>query len=382
MGGRDPARFNRAAGFPEVVFKEDRAVPLTEAIDRPLPKCPVEAGLRLHWLAVRGQVPAVAENAPVGGEARAKIRGEGKAAPVVAPVEHVLPEELQLYFERSSEVLLGEDDQARALALASLSQDPGLHPLAPYYTKLVSDRLRQQDTLQDLATLRGLLDIIWGLTSNPSVDIEVYLHRLLPVVLTCLVGANLGPVGGDHWALRQAAARTLQLICQKLQGSDSFYNIQSRVVKTLLSQGLLDPRKGLTSHYGAIVGLGTFGGRVVRHLLLPNLEKYIGSLQAKLGEGGAGERHEAGRVWGALVRCCGTMMHKLLVEEERLASRGLKPKFREREAGAARDAAPAKGLSDDILGDRQLEADCRLLVKLFGEAILPFLPTPELSFQI
>lgn len=52
---------------------------------------------------------------------------------------NVLSKELQLYFEKVTEGVFSQDQQLSAAALQSLSQDPGLQPLLPYFIQLISE---------------------------------------------------------------------------------------------------------------------------------------------------------------------------------------------------------------------------------------------------
>ena len=54
-----------------------------QVIEQPLPKCPAEVGVALHWLAINGVQPAIPENAPVGQPAPKRRRTE--AATLHAP---------------------------------------------------------------------------------------------------------------------------------------------------------------------------------------------------------------------------------------------------------------------------------------------------------
>jgi transcription initiation factor TFIID subunit 6 len=53
---------------------------------------------------------------------------------------------------------------------------------------------------------------------------------------------------GDHWAVRDAAARVISTVCAKF--GDPLHNIRPRISKTLL-KALLDRAKPVTTHYGA-----------------------------------------------------------------------------------------------------------------------------------
>jgi hypothetical protein len=56
-----------------------------------------------------------------------------------------------------------------------------------------------------------------SLLSNSNLFPELYLHQMLPPLLTCVVSKSLAPPGSaeDHWALRRLAAQTVGKICRK-----------------------------------------------------------------------------------------------------------------------------------------------------------------------
>ena len=66
----------------------------------------------------------------------------------------------------------------------------GLHPLAPYFTKLVADEV--SGNLRNLPSLQAMLALSSALVSNPHVNLEHYIHQLLPPVLSCLVSKSIG----------------------------------------------------------------------------------------------------------------------------------------------------------------------------------------------
>ncbi|KAJ8431681.1 hypothetical protein Cgig2_007503 [Carnegiea gigantea] len=93
-----------------------------------------------------------------------------------------------------------------------------------------------------------------------------------------------------------------------------YHNLQPRVTRTLL-HAFLDPTKALPQHYGAIQGLAALGTRVVRLLILPNLEAYMQLLVPEMqleGQKNEMKRQEAWRVYGALLFAAGKCMHDLL----------------------------------------------------------------------
>ena len=66
----------------------------------------------------------------------------------------------------------------------------GLHPLAPYFTKLIADEVAAG--LKRIPVLKAMLSLCTSLLSNHHIHLEHYVHQLLPPVLTCLVAKSLG----------------------------------------------------------------------------------------------------------------------------------------------------------------------------------------------
>jgi hypothetical protein len=150
-------------------------------------------------------------------------------------------------------------------ALVSLSTDPGLHPLAPYFTAYIADAVAHGLARPPL--LRRLLSLSRALLVNPAIHMEHYLNQLLPAVVTCALTSALGPRGGDeHWAVREQAA-ALAALAARLFGAP-YHNVAPRLAR-LMAKAWMDPSKGFACKYGAVMGLQVraavwnwLGGRV------------------------------------------------------------------------------------------------------------------------
>ncbi|KAK9843667.1 hypothetical protein WJX81_001872 [Elliptochloris bilobata] len=227
--------------------------------------------------------------------------------------------------------------------MASLASDPGLHPLVPYFTQLIAEEV--QRSLADLPRLHLLLQAAAALLANEHLDLERYLHQLMPAALTCCVARRLGASpADDHWAVRRRAAGLVAVACGRFGGA--YENLQPRVTRQLL-RALLDPGLPLTTHYGAVVGLAALGPRVVRLLLLPHAVAYCAALAPVLaptppGQGPAPRAAEAARVYDALA------------------------------------AAAAAAVADLARAWRPL-GDCFELREVFGDALLPYAPEPPIA---
>jgi len=139
--------------------------------------------------------------------------------------------------------------------------------------------------LKDLALLTNLMAMTSCLFANTQgLEPELYLHQLVPSVLTCVVGKRLcaSPATEDHWQLRDRAASLVATICARHGGV--YANLQPRVTRALF-EALADAGKPLTSVYGAIVAITRLGPLCVELLLLPHLAEILARVD------GAKRRH-------------------------------------------------------------------------------------------
>ncbi|XP_062107265.1 transcription initiation factor TFIID subunit 6-like isoform X2 [Humulus lupulus] len=311
-------RFKKAVGYRDLFYIDDRDVDFKDVVEAPLPKAPLDTAVFCHWLAIDGVQPAIPENAPVSVIAapsdakRSEHKDEGVAVDIKLPVKHILSRELQLYFDKITELVVSKSDSVLFKeALVSLATDSGLHPLVPYFTCFIADEVSRG--LNDYHLLFALMRVVWSLLQNPHIQIEPYLHQLMPPVVTCLVAKRLGNRFADnHWELRDFTAKLVASICKRF--GHVYNTLQTRLTKTLLN-AFLDPKRALTQHYGAIQGLTALGPNVVRLLMLPNLEPYLTLLEPELlleKQKNEMKRYEAWRVYGALLHAAGHCVYDRL----------------------------------------------------------------------
>ena len=299
----DPPRFCRATGASDVFYLDDPEVNLADLVAEPLPKVPLEPSFTTHWLAVHGVQPAVPQNPTEDDVAAAASRkrrreDEGAAAPAegdeevqVVPLErHALTKEQQDWLDkviaavRASKSLGPLDAMPTTTyntlgsALRSVAQDGGTHPLSPYLVKFIADEVNSN--LRNLPMLSSLMRLLQAMLSSLSIDLEPYLHQVMPAVLTCVVGRRLcGSHVEDHWRLRHQAAHLVVQLLGRFGGK--YKELQPRVTQTLLD-ALRNVSKPLTTHYGAVVGLQMLGPLVVHCLLLPTMPAYLEQLAKPL----------------------------------------------------------------------------------------------------
>ncbi|RWR93612.1 TATA box binding protein associated factor TAF [Cinnamomum micranthum f. kanehirae] len=315
----DPLRFKRAVGHKDLFYIDDKDVEFKDVIEAPLPKAPLDTAVVAHWLAIEGVQPAIPENAPVEAlvappesKKTEHSKEDGIPVDIKLPVKHVLSRELQLYFDKITELIVSQSDSVIFKeALVSLATDSGLHPLVPYFTFFIADEVTR--SLNDLPLLFALMRVVRSLLQNPHIHIEPYLHQLMPPIFTCLVAKKLGRRFVDnHWELRDFTANLVASICKKF--GHTYHNLQTRVTKTLVN-AFLEPSKAMTQHYGGIQGLAALGPSVVRLMILPNVEPYLQLLEPEMQlekQKNEMKRHEAWRVYGALLHAAGQCLYDRL----------------------------------------------------------------------
>lgn len=272
-------------GIEHLYFLDTYELKFDEAIQSSS-SVPIEPTLSVHWLAIEGVQPRIPQNPP------AELLQALPEAPVPATevvvkplVRHVLSKEQQLYFEhvktgvKASAEGTGDNKLLNAV-LMSLSSDAGLHQLVPYLVHFVAEEVRAN--MSHVVLLTSLMKMTHAMLRSPHLHIEPYLHQLMPPILSCVVSKSLcAATVLDHWSLRDYAASLVALICRRY--ADAYPNLQPRISKTL-TKAFLDPKRSLTTHYGAIVGLTVLGTHVVRLLILPNLKMYLKLIEPALSQ--------------------------------------------------------------------------------------------------
>jgi transcription initiation factor TFIID subunit 6 len=284
-----PLKFGEASIGPgqPLFYLEDEEVDFEKLINAPLPRVPREITFTAHWLAVEGVQPTIPQNpTPADSSRNTDIlsKGQGTSTTVgsdslsVKPlVKHILSKELQLYFEHVCAALLDEhSEQYRVAALGSLSADPGLHQLIPYFVQYVAEKVTHN--LKNVFVLFQMLHLVSALLQNPNLHIVPYVASLVPPVLTCLIGKRLGssaPTDSTslpaHYALRDLAGSVMQQLTRP-DFTAATPTMKPRLARTLLKTLLSETTLPLGAYYGSILGLNMIAGSEGVHvLILPNL---------------------------------------------------------------------------------------------------------------
>ncbi|KAN0078688.1 Protein of unknown function (DUF1546) domain containing protein [Elaphomyces granulatus] len=315
-----PLRFGEASLGPgqPLFYVEDEEVDFEKLINAPLPKVPREVTFSAHWLAVEGVQPSIPQN-PTSADSRnlelvskgpnanpnlAAMSGNQNVA-VKPLVKHILSKELQQYFERVCNAFLDESsEEYRISAFSSLREDPGLHQLVPYFVQFIAEKVTH--SLKDIFVLTQVMHMAEALIQNKSLYVDPYVASLVPPVLTCLIGRQLGGNAdlSEQFVLRDFAASLLGQIAKKY--SHASHTLKPRLARSCL-KNFLDPAKPFGTHYGAIIGLHAIGGPdVVRELIVPNYNTYEKLLLEAITEDGP-RRPEAEKVLSALKMLLATL---------------------------------------------------------------------------
>jgi len=368
---RDALKFSSVGSTKGLYYVSEREVPLSVAVQRELPSPPPSVTLTAHWLAIQGSQPMIAQNPVPRSDAEgvrdtAAVKAGEKGASsgkrrkrdelphssalavasdavVVKPlVKHVLSRELQLYLDHVVDALAGEDVSLRIASLRSVSEEPGLQQLLPYFVRHACDTIA--GNLRNHVQLARALQLVGALIVNPNFDLDRYLHQLLPSILTCLVGKRLCRApSDDHWSLRDYASEIVVNVCSRYAAE--YVSLQPRITKTL-SDALNDHSKPITTHYGAVVGLSGLGRHVIEPLLLWMLPKYSAILDDELDDRARHStmrRIELLKMYGALIHAA--VAHALELTPQKYEQPGepvlsfeqssdvLQPGFRSAEVG-------------------------------------------------
>mmetsp|Transcript_12024 Transcript_12024/g.17888 ORF Transcript_12024/g.17888 Transcript_12024/m.17888 type:complete len:587 (+) Transcript_12024:110-1870(+) len=198
-------------------------------------------------------------------------------------VKHLVSNEHRLLFKKITQVVLDDheaNDMKRKVALRVLQSGKGLHQLVPYFVQFI---IRETTiNMDNLVRLENMVGMMRALLENQHIHLELYVHQMIPAILTCLLGSQLGDHKEieNHFQLRASAASLLACVVRDY--AHKYANTKSRIAKELINS-LLNPNCNHSTHYGAIMGLLALGPQVSNGLLFePELNSNFEVLHALL----------------------------------------------------------------------------------------------------
>lgn len=299
----------------------------------------------------------------------APLQVEGNAL-VVPEASHPLSQELWLYYKKLVQSLMSPatPEAERRAYYVGVGTETGLHELVPY----LSLHIHNTVTAAVGAGGRGSLDPLWAvmrvfrcMVVNPHMHLDLYLHQMLPGVMTVIANNRLGSHGegvaglaasketkggrgadwkagngwgqtggdgaGDHYALRSFAAQTLAMLVRKYSGV--YRPLASVICKTFAERvdeflSVEPPDKGaLATLYGTIVGIRHLGVKPVEVVLIPVAGQLLERLKGIMEDRGVKlrKRMEAQHCYTALVPAVGEARErevKKTLSAERVVSFG------------------------------------------------------------
>lgn len=256
-------------------------------MNAPLPKVPLECGIKISCIAIRGVPPKKKEkiaflqdqsssssqlqnSKTIGCSSTKVVRKYSERVMIKEALPHELPLEQQHYFIEITDACICSEESRRIEALESLKIDTGLAPMLPRFCRFIFLGVKASATQNNLALLIYLMRMCKALIDNPSQTLQPYLDELVPSILTCITSRQLclRPDIDNHWALRDFAASLLCQVCRTF--NTNINRLQSRVC-SFLSSILKDESAPLATQYGAIFCLGEMGSDFVINFILPNI---------------------------------------------------------------------------------------------------------------
>ncbi|CAG9321132.1 unnamed protein product [Blepharisma stoltei] len=259
-----PLKYKNLPNDEDAWIIDDAEIQLSEFLTSKISP-PFDVSLHSHWLAINGKVPNIPENHTenvVEEEIKENVPNDKI---LIGNVTHQLSLQQQLYYNTILESL--QTGKKLQVALDSLYNDSSITQVVPYLARSFYQLVFESNSLE---LLDRAMKMLGALALNPHLNLEPYLHQIIPTLLSGVVRTNLLEEG--HWVFRRNTADIVAKVCEKyIQYYD---DLKARVIQLYVSV-LEDPSKPACTHYGAIQGINAFGAQTVKTVLVSLLGEYI-----------------------------------------------------------------------------------------------------------
>ncbi|XP_041631004.1 transcription initiation factor TFIID subunit 6-like [Drosophila kikkawai] len=205
---------------------------------------------------------------------------EHKLSPVqfvpLSDSRNVTQEQLNL-FQRIIGACTSPSKECRERGHQLLSQDPRIQEVMPLLTPFIYKSMCINIAEEKLKFLIFIMRMISALLSHPTLNLDRYIHLLIPGPVACLLADQISrnPGADDHWAVRMFANIIVSNIVERYKCTES-------TVIESYTKALEDEDKPLATLFGAVIGLGKMGSHAIRQWLFPKVEYIAGRIEPYL----------------------------------------------------------------------------------------------------
>jgi transcription initiation factor TFIID subunit 6 len=177
---------------------------------------------------------------------------------------------------------IDQKEEIFAAAIHSLQHD-AVASLLPYLIQFLCEWYPK--CLDTVLMLTSLTHVVTALFSNPYLEIQQYIHQLIPLIATCVIRPSLGNPQRmeNHWILRDFASRLLVCIIFKFGNPEN--QIENRMTKTFVTY-LQNSTYSFGSYYGVLRALSLMGHHYIEFLIIPSImslhTRAVNSINANL----------------------------------------------------------------------------------------------------
>eukprot|EP00916_Digyalum_oweni_P024525 GHVL01040529.1.p1 GENE.GHVL01040529.1~~GHVL01040529.1.p1 ORF type:complete len:632 (+),score=140.27 GHVL01040529.1:263-2158(+) len=283
-----------------------------ERLQKSTIKAPGSRFLRVHWIAVNGEMPRISENVTsatelemcrlISNKQKHKISHvrekqhsvDGQPLRLIVQKDnkrllqendlpqtlHTLSQELQIFLKQISTILepnAATDKPKFVLAgLKTIRQQMGLEEIVPYLCEMIVTDVHSNARRGPIARVWVVTLLTEALICNTHITVAPYTHQLVSALFEVCLAPSLGGNSGltVHTRLRQKAAHVLAILVSKLSQRSIHpsgpLNEVSGVMMRLISNAESLP---IGTLYGALQTLLSLDAWVVKRLLLPHLSR-------------------------------------------------------------------------------------------------------------